>query len=70
MINAVCTCTETTSLALKEYTNNIRIPSTQTTHLTSAHLKNLYTMPQSRAAAEKEVASWGFSHIFTWTDGP
>ncbi|KAM0705686.1 hypothetical protein Q7P35_007046 [Cladosporium inversicolor] len=27
-------------------------------------------MPQSRAAAEKEVASWGFSHIFTWTDGP
>jgi len=28
------------------------------------------TMPQSRAAAEKEVASWGFSHIFTWSDGP
>lgn len=24
---------------------------------------------KSRAEAEKEVASWGFRHIFTWTDG-
>lgn len=27
-------------------------------------------MPQSRADAEKEVRSWGFSHVFTWSDGP
>ncbi|KAF2172505.1 hypothetical protein M409DRAFT_63170 [Zasmidium cellare ATCC 36951] len=25
---------------------------------------------KSRADAERDVASWGFLHIFTWTDGP
>ncbi|KAI9695588.1 MAG: hypothetical protein M1820_008513 [Bogoriella megaspora] len=25
---------------------------------------------KSRAEAEKEVSSWGFNHVFTWTDGP
>jgi hypothetical protein len=28
------------------------------------------TMTKSRASAEKEVRSWGFGHVFTWTDGP
>ncbi|KAF2874887.1 hypothetical protein BDV95DRAFT_486048 [Massariosphaeria phaeospora] len=27
-------------------------------------------MARSRKEAEREVRSWGFSHIFTWTDGP
>ncbi|KAI8966077.1 hypothetical protein F5Y11DRAFT_211586 [Daldinia sp. FL1419] len=25
---------------------------------------------KSRKDYEKEVRSWGFSHVFTWTDGP
>ncbi|KAK4452881.1 hypothetical protein QBC34DRAFT_376859 [Podospora aff. communis PSN243] len=25
---------------------------------------------QSRKDAEAEVRSWGFRHVFTWTDGP
>ncbi|KAI0073409.1 hypothetical protein K474DRAFT_1603392 [Panus rudis PR-1116 ss-1] len=24
----------------------------------------------SRAEAEKQVRSWGFPHVYTWTDGP
>ncbi|KAJ9155383.1 hypothetical protein NKR23_g1804 [Pleurostoma richardsiae] len=27
-------------------------------------------MAKSRAEAEAEVKSWGFPHVFTWTDGP
>ncbi|KAH7068494.1 hypothetical protein FB567DRAFT_250557 [Paraphoma chrysanthemicola] len=27
-------------------------------------------MPKSRKEAESEVRSWGFNHVFTWTDGP
>ncbi|KAF1349294.1 hypothetical protein EJ07DRAFT_140528 [Lizonia empirigonia] len=27
-------------------------------------------MPKSRREAEAEVRSWGFHHVFTWTDGP
>ncbi|KAF2682858.1 hypothetical protein K458DRAFT_306481 [Lentithecium fluviatile CBS 122367] len=27
-------------------------------------------MAKSRQEAEKEVASWGFNHVFTWSDGP
>ena len=27
-------------------------------------------MPNSRSADEKQVRDWGFSHVFTWTDGP
>lgn len=27
-------------------------------------------MAKSRASAEKEVRSWGFGHVFTWSDGP
>jgi hypothetical protein len=25
---------------------------------------------KSRKEAESEVRGWGFSHVFTWTDGP
>ncbi|KAK5127196.1 hypothetical protein LTR85_008558 [Meristemomyces frigidus] len=25
---------------------------------------------KSKAQAEAEVRSWGFSHVFTWSDGP
>ncbi|KAF2465027.1 uncharacterized protein BDR25DRAFT_92231 [Lindgomyces ingoldianus] len=25
---------------------------------------------KSRSDAESEVRSWGFNHVFTWTDGP
>ncbi|KAL3417179.1 putative cupin related protein [Phlyctema vagabunda] len=25
---------------------------------------------KSQRESEKEVRSWGFSHVFTWTDGP
>lgn len=28
------------------------------------------TKPKSRREAEAEVRSWGFSHVFTWTDSP
>jgi hypothetical protein len=27
-------------------------------------------MGKSRREAESEVRSWGFGHVFTWTDGP
>ena len=27
-------------------------------------------MPSSRSADESTVRGWGFSHVFTWTDGP
>ncbi|KAF2835561.1 hypothetical protein M501DRAFT_1008522 [Patellaria atrata CBS 101060] len=27
-------------------------------------------VPKSRKEAETEVRSWGFGHVFTWTDGP
>ena len=27
-------------------------------------------MTISRAEAERQVRSWGFDHVFTWTDGP
>lgn len=27
-------------------------------------------MTKSRRDAESEVRSWGFKHVFTWTDGP
>ncbi|KAF2253117.1 hypothetical protein BU26DRAFT_477056 [Trematosphaeria pertusa] len=27
-------------------------------------------MTKSRKDAEREVTSWGFKHVFTWTDGP
>lgn len=27
-------------------------------------------MTKSRREAEAEVRTWGFSHVFTWTDGP
>lgn len=27
-------------------------------------------MGKSRASAEAEVRSWGFNHVFTWSDGP
>ena len=27
-------------------------------------------MPSTRAQDETLVKSWGFSHVFTWTDGP
>ncbi|KAF2277470.1 uncharacterized protein EI97DRAFT_292862 [Westerdykella ornata] len=27
-------------------------------------------MAKSRREAENEVRSWGFEHVFTWTDGP
>ena len=27
-------------------------------------------MVKSRKEAESEVRSWGFGHVFTWTDGP
>ena len=27
-------------------------------------------MPSSNASSEAKVRSWGFSHVFTWTDGP
>ncbi|KAF3001797.1 hypothetical protein E8E13_002338 [Curvularia kusanoi] len=27
-------------------------------------------MTKSRREAEAEVRSWGFNHVFTWTDGP
>ncbi|KAF2724455.1 hypothetical protein K431DRAFT_281886 [Polychaeton citri CBS 116435] len=27
-------------------------------------------MTLSHAEAEKQVRSWGFGHVFTWTDGP
>ena len=27
-------------------------------------------MVKSRKDAEKEVRSWGFGHVFTWTDSP
>jgi len=70
-INAVCMCTETISLVLRhtEYRpNSSTIPTLQIAHLTGHPHQN--TMPQSRAAAEKEVRSWGFNHIFTWSDGP
>jgi hypothetical protein len=40
------------------HTKHTYIPSTQE------------TMTKSRASAEKEVRSWGFGHVFTWTDGP
>ncbi|KAI4852233.1 hypothetical protein E4T44_01620 [Aureobasidium sp. EXF-8845] len=26
--------------------------------------------PKSRKEAEAEVRGWGFSHVFTWSDGP
>ena len=26
--------------------------------------------PKSRSESESLVRSWGFSHVFTWTDGP
>ncbi|KAB5559994.1 hypothetical protein GE09DRAFT_74140 [Coniochaeta sp. 2T2.1] len=26
--------------------------------------------PKSRKESESEVRSWGFSHVFTWTDSP
>lgn len=29
-----------------------------------------HIMPKSRKEAEAEVRSWGFKHVFTWTDGP
>jgi len=32
-------------------------------------LQSLRMVP-SRAEAEKQVRSWGFSHVFTWTDHP
>merc|ERR1712070_1349923 len=35
----------------------------------SIKTKNL-SMTKSRASAEKEVQSWGFGHVFTWSDGP
>jgi hypothetical protein len=25
---------------------------------------------KSKGEAEKEVRSWGFKHVFTWTDSP
>ncbi|KAF2480446.1 hypothetical protein BDY17DRAFT_255268 [Neohortaea acidophila] len=27
-------------------------------------------MARSKKDAEAEVRSWGFNHVFTWTDGP
>ena len=27
-------------------------------------------MPLTRSAAEAQVRSWGFNHVFTWTDAP
>lgn len=27
-------------------------------------------MPNTRSQDEKQVRDWGFSHVFTWTDGP
>ncbi|KAF1925316.1 uncharacterized protein M421DRAFT_103214 [Didymella exigua CBS 183.55] len=27
-------------------------------------------MPKSRSEAEAEVRSWGYNHVFTWTDSP
>ncbi|KAK3500726.1 hypothetical protein B0T13DRAFT_466137 [Neurospora crassa] len=27
------------------------------------------SLPLSRKEAESQVRSWGFSHVFTWTDG-
>ena len=27
-------------------------------------------MTKSKRVAESEVRSWGFSHVFTWSDGP
>lgn len=35
--------------------------------LGSAHTD---AMVKSRKEAESEVRSWGFGHVFTWTDGP
>jgi hypothetical protein len=31
---------------------------------------NLIMAPKSRKEAEAEVRGWGFSHVFTWSDGP
>jgi hypothetical protein len=33
-------------------------------------LREEESMTKSRASAEKEVRSWGFGHVFTWSDGP
>ena len=29
-----------------------------------------FSKMKSRAEAEAEVKSWGFDHVFTWSDGP
>lgn len=47
-----------------QYTSPSTIP-TSIYHSTSTSNDTM----KSRGEAEKEVASWGFRHIFTWTDG-
>jgi len=36
---------------------------------TTAESPTTLPLPPTRAAAESLVSSWGFSHVFTWTDG-
>jgi hypothetical protein len=39
--------------------------------ISSQRLRNLTViMAKSQRDYEKEVGSWGFSHVFTWTDSP
>jgi hypothetical protein len=35
----------------------------------SGHLKT-DMLGNSQAESEQKVQSWGFAHVFTWTDGP
>jgi hypothetical protein len=42
------------------------------THHSPSKINNIGTMmvEKSQREFEAEVRSWGFPHVFTWTDGP
>lgn len=51
-------------------TTSLQLPEQNSRGRTRATLTTLTMSSLSRQDAESQVRSWGFSTVYTWTDGP